>query len=622
MTNPLATADFFALEAGECLDRLETLARRDEAPPPDEFLRSSRVLRGSALMASQQPIARAAAGLESVARALRDGRRPWDAECRERVAQAVEDFRLLVRRVREWDDGDTVRAGRLAVSLEDLAGRAEGEPGGARGERGELNAGVRAFVAREGALIASALDRAARALQVSPVDREPLYTVIRRMQSLRGLAELGELAPLPEILDGVELAVGDLTRLFAPPPGVHEVMAAGATALTRLSRDIAEHGRPDPEAEEARVFTDLLLRAFAVERDVVPIETLYHEGDPSPVTPPPGQPQFEAPAPLGPLELVSHGEHLCQIADLIARASSAVERDLRLYHLIGALRTAAAPGPDPVAGALAVFARSTREALAAGVAGRFTDDLVASLRTAGELLRSVADAGDRMQVSRRILDVAYKLDQARSETAEPAPAGRAEKGTAADTYSADIAATDTARTDIAPADTAPADTGRASTGTSPKAAELEPAGPRSAEAELPDSDVVPIESLAYDLPPDPDDVVPIASLAYDAFRETRGAGALETSFGTLERLQRERGAVPPSLEALTSPTRAAEAPASDTGAVDIGTLCYRGRAALERAAVVRQALAAEVAGAADLSTIRPLLQELLDLVPLALDESP
>ena len=156
-----------------------------------------------------------------------------------------------MRRVREWDDGDTVRAGRLAPSLETLAGGASGAPE-RRADPGEMNAGVRAFVGREGALIASALDRAARALQASPGDREPLYTVIRRMQSLRGLAELGDLVPLPEILDGIELAVGDLTRLFAPPPGVHEVMAAGASALTRLSRDIAEHGRPDPEAEEAR----------------------------------------------------------------------------------------------------------------------------------------------------------------------------------------------------------------------------------------------------------------------------------------------------------------------------------------------------------------------------------
>jgi chemotaxis protein histidine kinase CheA len=548
MTNPLATADFFALEAGECLDRLELLSRRDDAPPAEDFLRASRVLRGSALMASQQAIARAAGGLESVARALREGRREWDAECREQVAQAIEEFRLLVRRVREWDDGDTLRAGRLGLSLEALAGRTTAEPGERRPEPGDVNAGIRAFVAREGALIASALDRAARALQVSPGDREPLYTVIRRMQSLRGLAELGELTPLPEILDGIELAVGDLTRLFAPPPGVHEVMAAAAVALTRLSRDIAERGRPDAEAEEARAFTELLLRAFAVERDVVPIETLYLEGDTSPVTPPPGQPQFEPPAPLGPLELVSHGEHLCQSADLIARSSSATERDLRLYHLIGALRSASLPGPDPVAGALAVFARSTREALAAGVSSRSTEELVAGLRAAGELLRSVADAGDRMQVSRRLLDVAYRLDQARTGTEEiaiPTP-------------------------------------------------EPEPEG-----------EVVPIESLAYDAPPsagDPD------------------LSALETSFRTLERLQRERGSAQPSLAALMAGGVPVAAPVPPAETVAIESLCYRGRSALERAAAVRGELAAELAGGSDLATIRPLLQELLDLVPLALDE--
>jgi hypothetical protein len=566
MTNPLAAADFFVLEAGECLDRLETLARRDEAPPAEDFLRASRVLRGSALMASQQAIARAAGGLESVARSLREGRRLWDPDCREQVAQAIEEFRALVRRVREWDDGDTVRAGQLALSLESLAGRAPAGPAERRGEHGELNAGVRAFVGREGALIASALDRAARALQLAPADREPLYTVIRRMQSLRGLAELGELVPLPEILDGIELAVGDLTRLFAPPPGVHEVMAAGAIALTRLSRDIAEHGRPDPEAGEARLFTDLLLRAFAVEHDVVPVETLYYEGDPSPFTPPPGQPQFEAPTPLGPLELVSHGEHLCQIADLIARSSSATERDLRLYHLIGALRAASAPGPDPVAGALAVFARSTREALAAGAASRSIDELVANLRAAGELLRSVADAGDRMQVSRRILDVAYRLDQERSSAAGASVQARPEG---------------------------------------------------AAEAE-----VVPIESLQFDAVDEGEaDVVPIASLAPDTQPVESGAGGLEISFRTLEQLQRERGSSPASLETLLGRAEPAAAASPAAEAVAIESLCYRGRSALERAAAVRQSLATELAGVPDFAAIRPLLLELLDLVPLALDES-
>jgi hypothetical protein len=181
---------------------------------------------------------------------------------------------------------------------------------------------------------------------------------------------------------------------------------------------------------------------------------------------------------------------------------------------------------------------------------------VVNLKAAGELLRSVADAGDRMQVSRRILDVAYKLDQARLGTGEPAPG------------------------------------------------EPAPGAPEPTE-----TDIVPIESLQFDAPEDLEaDVVPIATLAPDPASSEGDASGLEASFLTLERLQRERGSAPPSLDALVERT------------VDIGSLCYRGRSALERAATVRGALAAELAGVADLAAIRPLLQELLDLVPLALDE--
>jgi chemotaxis protein histidine kinase CheA len=553
MTNPLGAADFFALEAGECLDRLETLVSAELPPPGDEFLRMARVLRGSALMATQTHIARAAAGLESVARAHRDHRRNWDVATREHVAQAVEEFRLLVRRVREWNEGDTARAARLARELEGLAGKPAEEPGPkpAEPERQELNTGVRAFVAREGALIASALDRAARALRSSPADREPLYNVIRRMQSLRGLAELGDLAPLPDIMDGIELAVGDLTRLFAPPPGVDEVMDAAAHALTRISRDVAERGRPDPEAEEARRFTELLLRAFAVERDVVPIESLYFADDPQPVSHPSSQPQFASPEPFGPLELVSHGEHLCQSADLIASARSTTERDLRLYHLLGALRTAAAPSADPVAEALGIFARSAQEALATGVASRAVEDLVIRLREAGALLRAVEEADDRMVISRRLLDVAHRMDSLRASTEAP---------------------------------------------------------------EQP----VPIESLGYESEAG---VVPIESLAPDsAVSESKApVSGLELSFHTLEKLVRERAPTTASLKLLLS--KATPPPAFEEAPVAIGTLCYRGQAALERANAVRNQLAAQLTGQASLETLQPLLQELLDLVPLALAES-
>jgi hypothetical protein len=352
-------------------------------------------------------------------------------------------------------------------------------------------------------------------------------------------------------------------------------MAAASVALTRIARDIAEHGRPVAETDEAQRFTELLLRAFAVERDVVPIESLFYADDPAPLTPPATQPQFAAPTPLGPLELVSHGEHLCQSADLIAASRSAIERDLRLYHLLGTLRSAGTPGPDPVASALVVFARSAREALAAGVAARSTPALVSCLREAGELLRAVADADDRMLISRRILDAAYRLDGLRLAETTPAPAVPA-----------------------GPAPAPPEDAGR----------------------------IVPIESLLYDeVPAKPDEapaeaeVVPIESLAYDPPR-----GGLEGSFSTFDRLRRERAPEPASLEALVGRALAATTPAAadpETVTIEIGALCYRGRAALERANAVRQQLADELARNGGLESIQPLLQELLDLVPLALAEA-
>src|SRR4051794_29803475 len=124
MSTPLGSADFFALEAGECLDRLENLLSRSRAPSADQLLRDAPGLRGSALMAAQTQIARAAAGLESVARAYRENKRSWDAATREQVAQSIEEFRLLVRQSTSWTEADTARAVRLGRALESLAGGA------------------------------------------------------------------------------------------------------------------------------------------------------------------------------------------------------------------------------------------------------------------------------------------------------------------------------------------------------------------------------------------------------------------------------------------------------------------------------------------------------------------
>jgi hypothetical protein len=342
--------------------------------------------------------------------------------------------------------------------------------------------------------------------------------------------------------------------LFAPPPDVDKVMESAGQALTRIARDVAERGRPDPDAEEARHFTELLLRAFAVERDVVPIESLYFSGDPEPFTQPLSQPQFTAPEPLGPLELVSQGEHLCQTADLIASAQSATQRDLRLYHLLGVLRSASTPSPDPIAGALGIFARSAQEALAAGVASHSLTDLTGRLREAGELLRAVGESDDRMLISRRLLDVAHRLDKLRT-------------------------ATPPARVDMP---------------------------------------IVPIESLGYE----PDgEVVPIGSLAPDEPVQSTPAPGIEASFRTFDLLIRQGRPAAPSLDALLRQASAEPHAAPQAEPIAIADLTYRGRAALERAVTVRHQIAAELSRKASLESLQPLFEELLDLVPLALEQS-
>lgn len=588
MTNPLGAADFFALEAGECLDRLEVLISQADGPPPAELLRYARALRGSALMANHAAIARAAAGFEGLARAVRDRGRPWDAPVRERAGQAVDELRHLVRRVRDWNEGDAQRAARVAADLDALAGSSSGDtlrhPPSAPPGDGAVNTGVRAFVAREGALIASALDRAARALETSPESREPLYAVLRRMQSLRGLAEIADLTPLPDILDGIELAVGDLTRLFAPPPGVSQLLDAAAAALTRVSRDVADQGRPEPDPVETRRFTEQLLRAFATEGDVVAIETLFHAGDPDPMQRSTAQPQFSSPAPLGSVELVSYGEHLAQAADRITGAGTGTARDLRLYALVSTLRSVAVPGDDPLTPALARFGRAARDAIGTGTAAREPEEFGGCLREAGRLLSGLADGGSTIDAGARLATIAARLE---------ALGRSAPKGPQVTTV-------------------APKPEPRVAEPAVAEPAVAEPAVAEPAVAEP----VVSIEALAFDgesifATSVPAPVVAIESLA------PSDRLPLERAFDTYRRLT--LSSVAPVAAPASVPAEPLRRRVTDLPPVDIRTLCYSGRSALERAAQVRDEITDRLAGSSDLAVVEPLLRELLDLVPLAME---
>ncbi|HET7039473.1 MAG TPA: hypothetical protein VFH97_06270, partial [Gemmatimonadales bacterium] len=88
MDKQLGMAEFFAMEAGEYLDRLDGVVSQPGAPSGEELQRLTRALRGAALMANQQPIAAAAGAFEQVARALREGRRQWDEATRQLAIRA------------------------------------------------------------------------------------------------------------------------------------------------------------------------------------------------------------------------------------------------------------------------------------------------------------------------------------------------------------------------------------------------------------------------------------------------------------------------------------------------------------------------------------------------------
>jgi hypothetical protein len=101
--------------------------------------------------------------------------------------------------------------------------------------------------------------------------------------------------------------------------------------------------------------------------------------------------------------------------------------------------------------------------------------------------------------------------------------------------------------------------------------------------------------------------VPIESLELPGVRPERSP--LEAGLSGYQRRMKEEGLGEASLAAL----------ASDP-VVSIQSLCYSGRGALERAAELRALIGARLASE-DMDTARPLVQELLDLVPLALADA-
>ncbi|KPK56078.1 MAG: hypothetical protein AMS21_12985, partial [Gemmatimonas sp. SG8_38_2] len=410
--------EFFAMEASEYLDRLDVIVSSTTGPNRVELIRLARALRGSALMANEHQIGEVAAALENFARAIGEDRTPWNESAKQIAIHAVDDLRVLVRKVGDWSDVEDAMAAATADELNTAAGISKVSTPSP--QQTGIDSGTRAFVARECALVASALHAVAKSLQQQHHSPEQFDELLKVMQPLRGLAVLPEISPIPEVLEGVERAAGIVQR------GDHRndmafLFDTAARALTNASQEIVAAGSARPDSPEAREFASRF-GSILDSSEVVPIQSLFHDDD-GPHILEAGTPAA-VPGRLAQLELVAHGEHLKQAADELERAQWDTQRELRALALTSTFRSLQSAAGGPLETAVAKFAGAAQNAVARGAPLQHTEQFAAQMRETGAILTSSAES-EPTDLALRLSQVTAVLEAipagAPASTAEPVP---------------------------------------------------------------------------------------------------------------------------------------------------------------------------------------------------------
>ncbi len=551
--------DYFREEAADYLRQLGPLLAA-KSPPMEALIRLARGLRGAATLAGPPSLSRATRELERGIKGLNEGTFGWQAAAGA-IRSAVEGLIGLVSSSMPW----TGENDRMAISLAERLGEALGQPDPAPpagGPPGGTSA-MKAFLAREAAAVAAAVDRVVRQEPEAPGQTRVA------MQTVQGLAGLGEYPPLPQLFDALEALLAEFSDYPSVPGEARAAASRMGAVLQQASDRLAAGLAPAPDDARLNQVADALHSAIHGPGMVVAIEGLL-AGPATASTIRHGGPD-QGPAPANPIELSALGDSLRYAAEQLRSAPGTAT--LRLAALTQSVGLRAAPGGlghRPAGPFLAtVLHRLERVGF-----GEPDPELVGVLEEVGTLLTQQG-GGDLLALGYRleeftgppVVPITELLATGPPGVPDPAVPAPAEDRTPLErsfsSYSRLIA------------------TG-ASSGPLPAMA----APPPPAQGTTDDSEVVTIESLLLDLPEA--GVVPIESLLLDL---------------------PEAGVV--SIESLRYD--------GEPAIVPIERLLFRGRRALERANQVRQQIEGTLRDSpSDATRLRPMMRELFDLVPLAL----
>lgn len=311
MTSPQPTGvlDLFVLQASDYIEHIDAVigAAGTAGPDAEALARAARMLRGSATMTRVPGVGEIAAGIERVARALREAGLAWEPGLRGTLVAAVDDLKILVRAARTWGAAEDQRA---QVRSSELARYA---PHLARTNTPSAAGGGAAFLANEAAEIAFGLDQ----LLAHPGDAMLLSSVMGKVRGLRGVAATKDVPPLSDVVDALD-RVGkplELAPTLDPTPAQMTLFQAAAGLLRRAAIELRSAGRPDPTSPEVQAFMNAAASLDEESGDadrIVPIAQLFFaDGGPTLVAAaqnPPTTPQQRFR-----LEGVSQAEHLLRL---------------------------------------------------------------------------------------------------------------------------------------------------------------------------------------------------------------------------------------------------------------------------------------------------------------------